>query len=40
MTRVQVEPKSCDRGRRKNDAFTLPDTLPTIYYDIPNEVIG
>ena len=29
MTRVQVEPRSCDRGHRKNDAFTLSATLPT-----------
>ena len=29
VTRVRVEPRSCDRGRRKNDAFTLSATLPT-----------
>ena len=27
VTRVWVEPRSCDRGRRKNDAFTLSATL-------------
>ena len=29
MTRVRVEPRSCDQGRRKNDAFALSATLPT-----------
>ena len=29
MTRVRVEPISCDQDSRKNDAFTLSDTLPT-----------
>ena len=28
MTRVRVEPKSCNQGRRKNDAFTHSVTLP------------
>ena len=27
VTRVWVEPRSCDQGRRKNDAFTLSVTL-------------
>ena len=27
MTRVRVEPKSCDQSRRKNDAFTTGDKL-------------
>ena len=31
-TRVRVEPRSCDQGCRKNEAFTLLATLPTIYY--------
>ena len=29
VTRVRVEPKSFDQGRRKKDAFTLSTTLPT-----------
>ena len=29
VTRVRVEPRSCDQGRRKNDAFTHSATLPT-----------
>ena len=29
MTRVRVEPRSCDQGRRKNDAFALSATLRT-----------
>ena len=29
MTRLRVEPRSRDQGRRKNDAFTLSATLPT-----------
>ena len=29
MTRVLVEPRSCDRGLRKHDASTLSATLPT-----------
>ena len=28
MTRVRVEPRSFDQGRRKNDAFTYSATLP------------
>ena len=28
VTRVEVEPKSCDHSSRKNDAFTLSATLP------------
>ena len=31
VTRVRVEPRSFDQGRRKNDAFTHSDTLPTKY---------
>ena len=30
MTRVRVEPKSCDQGRRKNRAFAFSTTLSTI----------
>ena len=30
MTRVRVEPRSFDQGRRKNDAFTYSATLPTM----------
>ena len=30
VTRVRVEPRSFDQGRRKNDAFTYSATLPTI----------
>ena len=29
VTRVRVEPRSIDQGRRKNDPFTLSATLPT-----------
>ena len=29
VTRVRVEPRSCDQGRRVNDAFTHSATLPT-----------
>ena len=29
MTRVRVEPRSFDRGRRKNCAITLSAPLPT-----------
>ena len=29
VTRVRVEPRSFDQGRRKNDAFTHSATLPT-----------
>ena len=32
VTRVRVEPRSCDRGRRKNDAFNLLATLPTFLF--------
>ena len=28
MTRMTVEPKSCDQGRGKNDVFTHSATLP------------
>ena len=28
MTRVRVEPKSCDQGRRNNDDFALSTALP------------
>ena len=31
VTRVRVEPRSFDQGRRKNDAFTYSATLPTSY---------
>ena len=27
MTRVRVEPRSCNQGRRENDAFALSATL-------------
>ena len=27
MARVRVEPRSCDQGRRKSDAFTLSATF-------------
>ena len=30
VTRVRFEPRSCNQDRRKNDAFTLSATLPTI----------
>ena len=30
MTKVQIEPRSYDRGRRKNDAFNLLATKPTV----------
>ena len=30
MTRVRVKPRSCDQGRRDNDAFALSTMLPTI----------
>ena len=30
VTRVRVEPRSFDQGRRKNDAFTYSATLPTV----------
>ena len=33
MTRVQVEPRSCNQGRRKNNALTLLATLPTDLYN-------
>ena len=29
VTRVRIEPRSFDQGRRKNDAFTHSATLPT-----------
>ena len=31
VTRVRVEPRSFDQGRRKNDAFTHSATLPTCW---------
>ena len=31
VTRVRVEPRSFDQGRRKNDAFTYLTTLPTFF---------
>ena len=30
VTRVRVEPRPFDQGRRKNDAFTHSATLPTL----------
>ena len=33
VTRVRVEPRSFDQGRRKNDAFTHSATLPTFAND-------
>ena len=30
VTRVRVEPTSCDYGRRKNDALTNSASLPTL----------
>ena len=30
VTRVRIEPRSCDQRRRKNDAFTLSATLLTM----------
>ena len=36
-TRVRVEPRSFDQGRRKNDAFTHLATLPT---PLPIRTIG
>ena len=30
VTRVRIQPKLCDQCRRKNDAFTLSATLPTL----------
>ena len=38
VTRVRVEPRSFDRGRRKNDAFTHSATLPTIFSVLPSSV--
>ena len=32
VTRVRVEPRSFDQGRRKNDAFTYSATLPTYLF--------
>ena len=32
VTRVRVEPRSFDQGRRNNDAFTHSATLPTVPY--------
>ena len=32
VTRVRVEPRPIDQGRRKNDAFTHSATLPTILF--------
>ena len=31
VTRVRVEPKSCDQGRRNNNVFTHSATLPTMF---------
>ena len=38
VTRVRVEPRSFDQGRRKNDAFTLSTTLPRLYYLPPSDI--
>ena len=38
VTRVQVEPRSCDHGRCKNDAFTLSATLPICMLDTSNKL--
>ena len=35
VTRVQVEPRLFDQGRRKNDAFTHLATLPTMTAVVP-----
>ena len=34
-TRVRVEPRSCDRRRRKNDAFAISATLPVVFTFLP-----
>ena len=34
VTRVRVESRSCDHGRRKNDALTLSATPPTRYFTL------
>ena len=38
MTRVRVEPRSFDQGRRKNDAFTHSATLPIRDHEVFNVV--
>ena len=39
VTRVRVEPRSFNQGRRKNDAFTISATLPTkIWNNIPQDL--
>ena len=32
VTKVRIEPRSCNQNRRKNDAFTLSATLPTRFF--------
>ena len=38
VARVRVELRSCDQGCRKNDAFTLPATLPTKNQNISRKI--
>ena len=38
VTRVRVEPRLFDQGRRKNDAFTHSATLPTILLPITHRI--
>ena len=38
VTRVRVEPRSCDHGRCKNDSFTLSATLPICMLDTSNKL--
>ena len=40
VTRVRVEPRPFDQGRRKNDAFTHSATLPTIVNEKVSFVIN
>ena len=40
MTRVQVEPRSCNQNRRKNDTFTLSATLPTCLHNTDQSLVG
>ena len=39
VTRVEVELRSYNRGRRKNDAFTHSATLPSYVIRICNEMV-
>ena len=40
VTRVRVEPKACDPGRRKNDAYSVTLLIfETLYYKVKNTSI-